>query len=133
MEPFRFHVFVCDQQKPEGVPCCHARGSAQVLEALRRELHTRGLQDEVQITACGSLGLCEHGPNLIVYPEGVWYSGLTPDVVPEIVQSHFESGIPVARLTRTDAAGLHAEIAGNRDKMLAALRAREAAGALPEI
>ena len=36
MQPFRFHVFVCDQQKPEGVPSCAARGSGQVLEALRR-------------------------------------------------------------------------------------------------
>ena len=58
MAPFRFHVFVCDQQKPEGVPCCAARGSDQVLEALRREVGARGLVDTVQVTACGSLGLC---------------------------------------------------------------------------
>ena len=58
MEPFRYHVFACDQQKPEGVPCCAARGSGQVLEALRREVAARGLEDEVQVTACGSLGLC---------------------------------------------------------------------------
>jgi hypothetical protein len=43
MEPFRFHVFVCDRQKPEGVPCRAARGSGQVLEALRREVNARGL------------------------------------------------------------------------------------------
>ena len=119
MEPFRYHVFVCDQQKPEGVPCCSARGSGQVLEALRREINARGLDDEVQVTTCGSLGLCEHGPNLVVYPEGVWYSGVTPADVPEIVQSHFQGDIPVRRLTRTDPADLHAEIVHNRDKMRA--------------
>ena len=70
MEPFRYHVFACDQQKPEGVPCCSARGSARTIEALRREIGARGLGDDVQITVCGSLGLCEHGPNLVVYPEG---------------------------------------------------------------
>ena len=29
MEPFRYHVYVCDQQKPEGVPCCTASGVAR--------------------------------------------------------------------------------------------------------
>ena len=132
MEPFRFHVFVCDQQKPEGVSCCAARSSGQVLEALRREIIARGMEDDVQVTACGSLGLCEHGPNLVVYPEGVWYSGVTPADVPEIVRSHFEQGAPVERLVRTDASALRAEILGNREKMYAARRAREAAGVLPD-
>ena len=44
MQVYPYHVFVCDQQKPEGVPCCSARGSGQVLEALRRELSARGLE-----------------------------------------------------------------------------------------
>jgi (2Fe-2S) ferredoxin/predicted O-methyltransferase YrrM len=132
MEPFRFHVFVCDQQKPDGVPCCNAHGSAQVLEALRREVGARGLEDDVQVTACGSLGLCEHGPNLVVYPEGIWYSGVTPADVPEIVRSHFQENSPVERLVRTDPAALRAEILHNRDKMFAARRAREASGVLPD-
>jgi (2Fe-2S) ferredoxin/SAM-dependent methyltransferase len=132
MEPFRFHVFVCDQQKPEGVPCCAAHGSVQVLETLRREVVARGLEDEVQVTACGSLGLCEHGPNMVVYPEGIWYSGVTAADVPEIVRSHFQQGTPVEALVRTDPAVLRAEILHNREKMFAGLRAREAAGVLPD-
>lgn len=132
MEPFRLHVFVCDQQKPEGVPCCSARGSAEVLEALRREIARRGLGDEVQLTTCGSLGLCEHGPNMIVYPEGIWYSGVKPEDVPEIVRSHFENGDPVKHLMSSDAKAMREEIKTNRDRMMAARRAREASGALPD-
>jgi (2Fe-2S) ferredoxin/precorrin-6B methylase 2 len=132
MEPFRYHVFVCDQQKPEGAPCCAARGSGQVLEALRREIDARGLEDEVQLTVCGSLGLCEHGPNLVVYPEGVWYSGVTPADAAEIVRSHFQEDTPVERLACHDPADLRAQILRNREKMLAARRAREAAGVLPD-
>src|ERR1017187_8084090 len=132
MHPFRFHVFVCDQQKPEGVPCCAARGSGQVLEALRREVAARGLEGEVQVTACGSLGLCEHGPNLVVYPEGIWYSGVAPPALPEIVRSHFQQDSPVEGLARTDPAVLRAEILHNREKMFAARRAKEAAGVLPD-
>ncbi len=132
MEPFRYHVFVCDQQKPEWVPCCSARGSAGVIEALRREITTRGLTDAVQVTVCGSLGLCEHGPNMIVYPEGIWYSRLTIEDVSEIVRSHFGEGNVVERLARIDTQELRAEILSNREKMRAALRAKDAAGILPD-
>ena len=132
MQPFRYHVFVCDQQKPEGVPSCCARGSIQVIEALRREIAARKLEDRVQVTTCGSLGLCERGPNIVVYPEGVWYSGVTPADVPELVEQHFENGRPPARLARTDVDEVLAEMAANREKRMAAMRAREAAGALPD-
>lgn len=132
MEPFRYHVFVCDQQKPEGVPCCSARGSAKTIEALRREIAARGLINDVQVTTGGSLGLCERGPNMVVYPEGVWYSAVTPDDVAEIVESHFRQGRVVERLANRDAAALQTEIRSNRDKMLAALRAKEEAGIPPD-
>jgi (2Fe-2S) ferredoxin/SAM-dependent methyltransferase len=132
MEPFRFHVYVCDQKKPEGAPSCPARGSGAVIEALRREIAAQGLSDAVQLTTCGSLGLCERGPNLVVYPEGSWYSGVRPEDVPEIVGEHFGRGRPVARLASGEPAALAAEIAGNRQKALAAVAAREAAGVVPD-
>jgi (2Fe-2S) ferredoxin/predicted O-methyltransferase YrrM len=132
MEPFRFHVFACDQQKPEGVPGCAARGSAETIDALRREIAARGLVNEVQLTTCGSLGLCERGPNMVIYPDGIWYSGIKPEDVPEIVESHFQHGRPVARLVNDDATALATEVRTNRDKYLAGVRARDAAGVMPD-
>jgi len=122
MEAFHYHVLVCDQKKPEGVPGCCARGAEETLAALRREILARGLEDEVQVTTCGSLGLCEWGPNMVVYPEGVWYTGVQPSDVPEIVRSHFEQNTPVERLVRSDEASVRAEILSNRAKRLAAVR-----------
>jgi len=132
MEPFRFHVYACDQRKPEGAPSCPARGSGAVIEALRREIAAQGLSGAVQLTTCGSLGLCERGPNLVVYPEGYWYSGVRPEDVPEIVREHFGNGRPVARLASGEPAALAAEIAGNRKKALAAAAARESSGVVPD-
>jgi (2Fe-2S) ferredoxin len=123
MEAFHYHVFVCDQKKPEGAPSCCARGAEETIEALRREILARGLEDEVQVTTCGSLGLCEWGPNMIVYPEGVWYTGVEAADVPEIVRSHFEENTPVERLVRHDEAAVRAEILSNRAKRLAAIQA----------
>jgi len=132
MQPFRYHVFICDQRKPEGVPCCAARGSAATIDALRKEIGARDLIDRVQITTCGSLGACERGPNLVVYPEGVWYSGVKPEDVPELVESHFIEGRPLERLANHDEARLRGEIQSNRNKFMAAQRARDAAGVLPD-
>jgi (2Fe-2S) ferredoxin/SAM-dependent methyltransferase len=132
MQPFRYHVFVCGQQKPEGAPSCGARDGLTVIEALRREVAARGLEGQVQVTACGSLGLCESGPNAVVYPEGTWYCGLTPADAPELVEEHFRNGRPVTRLERRDVDDVRAEMSANRDKRLAAMRAREAVGALPD-
>ena len=50
MEPFRFHMFVCTQQKPEGGASCPASGSLAVLAALDREMQARGINADVQIT-----------------------------------------------------------------------------------
>ncbi len=127
MEPFRYHVYLCTQEKPDNAPCCAARGSQAVLEALRAELGKSGLGDTVQVTTSGSIGLCERGPNMIVYPEGVWYSGVQVADIPEIVGEHFTQGRPVARLINTDPAALKVEILENKRKAIAAMQARAAA------
>lgn len=132
MEPFRLHVYACDQKKPEGAPSCTANGSLVTIEALRREIARQGLAAEVQVTTCGSLGLCTRGPNMVVYPEGVWYSGVRPDDVEELVREHFAGGRVVERLVSGEQAAVREEIDGNRAKMLAGLRAKEEAGALPD-
>ncbi len=127
MEPFRYHVYACQQEKPgTSAPCCSARGSAQVLEALRKELAAQGLMNDVQVTTCGSLGMCERGPNMVVYPEGIWYSGVQVADVPELVREQFSNGRPLERLVHRDASALKKEIDENRAKAMAALRAAQA-------
>ena len=103
-----------------------------MIEELRREVVAQGLANDVQITTCGSLGLCERGPNMVVYPEGVWYSGVRAEDVREIVDSHFRQGRPVSRLVNTDAAAMATEVCANRDRHLASVRARDAAGVMPD-
>ncbi len=132
MQVNRYHVFACDQRKPDGLPCCNGRNATAVIEALRKELVSRGLVDQVQVTVSGSIGLCERGPNWVVYPEGVWYSGITPADVSQIVREHFEQGHPVKRLMNADPAALKNEITENRNRMIAGMKARDAAGVLPD-
>jgi (2Fe-2S) ferredoxin/predicted O-methyltransferase YrrM len=132
MEPFSFHLFVCTQQKPEGAPSCPAAGSFQILQALDRELQARGLAGSTQVSTCGCLGLCDEGPMMIVYPEGIWYRRVKPEDVAEIVASHLGAGKPVQRLTWSDAAAMQAMIAEHGERYRAMLKAKDESGALPD-
>lgn len=96
----RHHVFVCTNERAEGGrPSCGARGGAQVQSALLAEILRRGLGAEVAITHSGCLGPCWEGPNLVIYPDGIFYTGVSPADAPAIAD-HLAGGPPVTRLLR---------------------------------
>lgn len=132
MEPFCLHLFVCTQQKPEGVPSCPADGARAVLDALDRELQSRGLGNDVQLTTSGCMGLCDEGPVMVVYPAGVWYRRLQPADVPEIVDSHLRDARPVERLIWNDAPAMKALSLEHQKSFRKATAAREKAGMLSD-
>jgi len=132
MEPFRHHIFVCTQEKPEGVTCCPSSGSMTVLSALHRELGSQGLSGDVQVSSCGCLGLCDDGPIMITYPEGVWYRKVKPEDVPEIVSSHLCAGKVVSRLEWNDPPAMKAAATEHTNQYLAMVKAKDEAGTLPD-
>jgi len=61
-----------------------------------------GLRGKVRINASGCLDQCEHGINIVVYPEQTWYGFVKPEDLDELVESHLVGGKPVARLELAD-------------------------------
>jgi (2Fe-2S) ferredoxin len=100
MPPFARHIFVCENRRPAGHPkgCCAEKGSLELRQALKAAIGEAGLAGEVRANASGCLDACEYGASIVVYPEAVWYGGVTVADVPEIVQSHLVEGRPVERL-----------------------------------
>lgn len=86
MKYFRSHVLVCVD------PECLQKGAHEVIDALQDELVAEGLIDEVQVLETSRIGGCSDGPEMMVYPEGVHYVGLTPDDIPYLVEEHFLKG-----------------------------------------
>lgn len=97
------HVFVCAQQRPPGHPrgSCQPKGGADILQAFWAEQQKRNLGETLAITYCGCLGPCDAGPNVLVFPGGTLYSGVSKDDVAEIIDSHLLGDTPVQRLIRS--------------------------------
>jgi (2Fe-2S) ferredoxin len=93
------HVFVCVQTRPAGHPrgSCGQSGSGDLLQALGQSGLRQPLSERVALTSCGCLGPCGDGPNVLVYPQGVLYLGVSRDDVPSILD-HLAGGEPVTRL-----------------------------------
>jgi len=100
MPSFQRHVFVCINERPADHPkgCCKAKCGADVRDRLKDELASRGLSKIVRANNAGCLDQCEHGVAVVVYPEQVWYGGVTVDDVVEIVEKHLVGGEVVERL-----------------------------------
>lgn len=106
---YRVHVFACINQRPETHwrGSCAARGSRQLCDYMCRLGMALGVR-RIRINHAGCLNVCEHGPVMVVYPEGVWYKFESEADVEEILRSHIIGGIPVERLALTiDPATLH--------------------------
>ena len=104
MPKFEKHLFICCNQRDPGHPrgSCDPKAQAQLQFQFKQKLALRGLKKRVRANMSGCLDQCEHGPNLVVYPEAVWYGGVTLADVDEIVDSHIVGGRPVERLRLKD-------------------------------
>ncbi|MBI4376788.1 MAG: (2Fe-2S) ferredoxin domain-containing protein [Elusimicrobia bacterium] len=86
--PFRKTVFVCTNIRADGRPACAnpGRGGDEICRLLKEEIKKAGLKDQIRVARSGCLDLCAQGPNLFLYPDGQWWSGVKPSDMPEIAR-----------------------------------------------
>ena len=87
----KHHILVC------GGTGCHSSDGDEIHDLLEKAVKEKGLEEDVKVIFTGCFGLCESGPNVVVYPEGVFYSHVELSDIDEIVEEHIIKGNIVKR------------------------------------
>ena len=92
MDMVRGHILCC------GGTGCTSSGCDAIIKEMEAQLAAHDLEKEFKVIKTGCFGLCALGPIMIIYPEGAFYSRVTPEDVKEIVEEHLVKGRVVKRL-----------------------------------
>ena len=72
--PFEHHLFVCKgSQCTFKCPAPDGEGPKLLKDQLKENFKNLGLKGIVRVSQSSCMGQCEHAPNIMDYPSGVWY------------------------------------------------------------
>lgn len=93
------HIFICTNQRVNSErPSCGEAHGMELVKAFKQEIRDRGLNVDMRAQKTGCFDICESGPSVVVYPEGVFYGHVQIGDVQEIVEEHLVNDRPVERL-----------------------------------
>lgn len=90
------HIFACTGNH------CNQKGAAKVVNRLRFELMRKKLNTRVMMNTCGTIDLCDIGPNIVVYPDNIVLSNVEEGDVPDIVTFLSGGELPERLLLNAD-------------------------------
>lgn len=83
--PYVCHIFVCTFDRSGERKSCGDEEGIELRAVLKTEIGARGWKRWVRLSQSGCLGKCEQGPNVMIYPQGLWYSYTSLDDVETIL------------------------------------------------
>lgn len=96
---FDIHIFVCTNQRTgtDKLSCGETHGLNLVSE-FKKQLKNLNVNLKMRANKSGCLGICDFGPTVAIYPDGIFYVGVQQNDVKEIIESHILNKKPVERL-----------------------------------
>jgi (2Fe-2S) ferredoxin len=96
---YDIHIFVCTNQRTgsEKRSCGETHGLELVAE-FKKQLKSLDVGLKTRANRSGCLGICDFGPTVAIYPEGIFYVNVQKEDVSEIINSHILNKKPVERL-----------------------------------
>ncbi len=93
------HIFICTNQRTGGDrKSCGEQHGMELVAAFKKALKDKNLPIRVRAQRAGCLDICDFGPTIAVYPEGIFYVNVQLQDVEEIIESHIVGDKPVDRL-----------------------------------
>lgn len=78
--PYEKIIFVCTNRRGPGERvCCASGGGCELRDMLKEMVKARGWGGKVRVSASGCMDKCEDGPNVMIFPDNVWLSGVRED------------------------------------------------------
>ncbi len=100
IQPYAHHLLICTGSR------CAPEESEALFLSLGQRLKAHGLDSgklRVKRTRSNCFAVCKQGPIVVVYPAGVWYRLVSPQVMDRIIVEHLLGGIPVDEYVFHDA------------------------------
>lgn len=94
------HIFICTNEREEGAPrksCGKDYGEALAVQ-FKELIQENRLRTKVRAQRSSCIDICEQGPTMVVYPEGIFYGNVQLEDVAEIFEEHILNNRPVERL-----------------------------------
>ncbi len=85
--PYVCHVFVCTNDRGGERRSCADNNSPLVRKRLKEGVNARGWNGRVRISTSGCMGLCGRGSNVMLYPQGIWFSEVFENDIETIVST----------------------------------------------
>lgn len=84
--PYRKIVFVCTNERAPGERVsCGGCGGGEIHARLKELVKERGLRVEVRVSKSGCMDRCELGPNVMIFPDNIWLSGVRLEDIEQVV------------------------------------------------
>lgn len=83
--PYVCHIFICTFDRAGERKSCGDEEGIEIRAVLKTEVGARGWKKWVRVSQSGCLGQCDKGPNVMIYPQGIWYSQTSLDDVDKII------------------------------------------------
>lgn len=93
------HIFICtNERKGEERQSCGEGHGLKLVAEFKKQIKDMNSALQIRANKSGCLGICDFGPTVAVYPEGIFYVGVQLEDVREIMESHIQNNKPVERL-----------------------------------
>lgn len=84
--PYKCHLFICSKSRGGDRKSCGDTGNPALKSVLKDAVKNRGWKGIIRVSESSCLGVCDAGPNIMIYPQQIWLSDVALEDVPEIIQ-----------------------------------------------